>query len=52
MAVEEFSTFKVPHELTGNLGIALKDQQTSPFHMKNKLCHLFILEHLSLTLSA
>lgn len=34
------STFKVPHELTGSLGTALKDQQTSPFHLKNKLSSL------------
>lgn len=48
----KISTFKVPQELTGSLGTALKDQQTSPFPLKNKLCHLFISEHLSLTLSA
>lgn len=46
------SVFVVPHELTGSLGTALKDQQTSSFHLKNKFCHLFILEYLSLTLSA
>lgn len=46
------ATFKVQHELTVSLGIAPKDQQTSPFRLKNKLCHLFILEHLSLTISA
>lgn len=34
---KRISTHKVPHELTSSLGTALQDQQTSPFHLKNKL---------------
>lgn len=47
---EGFFTFKVLHELTGNSGLR-SEREEKNFHMKNKLCHLFVLEHFSSTLS-